>query len=188
MDVRVLAATNRNLEALVAKRRFREDLYYRLCVIPIALPPLRARRADVPVLLEHFLARFSERNGRMPPACPSDVLKVLKRYDWPGNVRELENLAERLVILCVGDVVGLPDLPPKFTEPGRHPLGSWWEDEEDGPPLPEGGIRLKRYLQRLEQSLIDQALARTGGNRNRAAKLLGLNRTTLVEKLRKRGD
>ena len=188
VDVRVLAATNRNLETLVSKRRFREDLYYRLAVIPIGLPPLRTRRADISLLLDHFLARFSDRNGRTPPVCPPAVVKVLERYDWPGNVRELENLAERLVILCLGEEVVLPDLPPKFTEAGRHPLGDWWEDEDDGPPLPEAGIRLKRFLQKVEQSLIDQALARTGGNRNRAAKLLGLNRTTLVEKLRKRGD
>jgi len=186
VDVRVLAATNRNLETMVSKGRFREDLYYRLCVIPIALPPLRARRDDVPLLLGHFLDRLALRNGREPPTCPPEVLRVLRAYAWPGNVRELENLSERLVILCLGDEVGPDDVPEKFRSRAAPPAGDGWDDEDDVPVLPEEGLDLKRTLQHIEYALIDQALDRTGGNRNQAARLLSLNRTTLVEKLRKR--
>ncbi len=185
VDVRVLAATHRDLEEMVEEGTFREDLFYRLSVIPVALPSLRQRRSDVPVLLEHFLGVFAARSNRPPPTLCEASLPVLARYDWPGNVRELENLAERLVVLVRGDEVSEADIPAKFRQPRGLDLGDAWGG--GGPSLPEEGVDLKELLGRLEMALIDQALERTKGNRNQAARLLSLNRTTLVEKLRKRG-
>jgi DNA-binding NtrC family response regulator len=184
VDVRVLAATNRELEAMVEEGTFREDLYYRLAVVPISLPPLRARKSDVGLLLDHFLARFAKRLGRKALQLDPEVIGLVEAYDWPGNVRELENLAERLVILARGDRVGPEDIPEKFRSPRGVSERSLLA--RGGHALPESGLRLRDFLARLEQDLIDQALARTGGNRNQAARLLGLNRTTLVEKLKKR--
>ena len=185
VDVRVLAATNRELEDMVAEGQFREDLYYRLSVIPIGLPPLRRRRSDVPLLLRHFLQAFSSRGGRRPLVLADDALTLLARYDWPGNVRELENLAERLVVLVRADEAVAADIPSKFQQPRGLDLQDVWGG--GGPALPDSGVDLKEFLKGIETSLIDQALQRTGGNRNQAASLLALNRTTLVEKLRKRG-
>lgn len=180
VDVRVIAATNQNLEDLVAKGRFREDLYYRLNVIPIRIPPLRERICDIPLLINHFLDKFCLRNQLVKPLLPDDVMEVLLAYKWPGNVRELENTIERLVILRPGQKVLKEDLPEKFTEINtaffnRNVLN-----------IPDSGISLKNLVDEFENSLIIKALKKTNWNKNRAATLLRLNRTTLVEKLKKR--
>ena len=179
IDVRVIAATHRNLEQLVREGSFREDLFYRLDVIPIQLPPLRERREDIDQLAEHFRVEFNLRNGRSVPGFSPEVLLRLSTHDWPGNVRQLENTVERLVLLAGNRSVTLEDLPPTLR-------GDVVDVSAGQLDLPASGVDLRMLLAQLEERLIDQALARTGGNKNRAAELLGMNRTTLVEKLRRR--
>ncbi len=179
VSVRVIAATHRNLEEMVADGRFREDLYYRLEVVPIDLPPLRVRRDDIPVLAEHFRHLVNLREGRSVPGFEPEVMARLTAHDWPGNVRELENLVERLVVIATNRMVVLGDLP-------SHLRLDLLDLEAGRLDLPAGGIDLRLLLTQLEDRLIAQALERTGGNKNRAAELLGMNRTTLVEKLRRR--
>jgi DNA-binding NtrC family response regulator len=179
IDVRVIAATHRNLEQLVKEGTFREDLYYRLDVIPIELPPLRERREDIGLLAEHFRKEFNARDGRLVPGFTPEVLARLQTYDWPGNVRQLENAIERLVLLAGNRTVTLDDLPPNLR-------GDVVDVSAGRLDLPPSGVDLRMLLAQLEDRFIKQALARTGGNKNRAAELLGMNRTTLVEKLRRR--
>jgi len=179
VDVRVIAATHRDLEAMVAEGTFREDLFYRLDVIPIEIPPLRDRRQDIPAMAEHFRTEVNAREGRSVTGFSLEVMQRLCSYDWPGNVRELENLVERLVVVAPGRMVTIDDLPPHLR---THVI-----DLEAGTlELPASGVDLRLLLAQLEERLIGQALERTGGNKNRAAELLGLNRTTLVEKLRRK--
>jgi DNA-binding NtrC family response regulator len=179
IDVRVIAATHRNLEQLVKEGLFREDLFYRLDVIPIELPRLRERREDIALLTEHFRKEFNARDGRMVPGFAPEVLVSLQNYDWPGNVRQLENAIERLVLLAGNRTVTLDDLPPNLR-------GDVVDVSAGRLDLPPSGVDLRMLLAQLEDRFIKQALARTGGNKNRAAELLGMNRTTLVEKLRRR--
>jgi DNA-binding NtrC family response regulator len=179
VDVRVVAATHRNLEGMIADGSFREDLFYRLDVVPIEIPPLRERRHDIPALAEHFRAEVNAREGRAVPGLALDVVQRLCAYDWPGNVRELENLIERLVVVAGSRMVVMEDLP-------AHLRTNVVDLENATLDLPESGVDLRMFLTQLEERLIAQALERTGGNKNRAAELLGLNRTTLVEKLRRR--
>ena len=191
LNVRIVAATNRDLEEAVQKRDFREDLYYRLNVIPVKIPSLRERKSDIPLLVHHFIHQFNELTRHTVEAPSGQIMEALLAYDWPGNVRELENLMERLVILKGQGSVDLSDLPhrifQKFTE-GR-PAGSGATTEWEFPRmvLPNSGVDLKSIVAAFENHLVDQALQRTSGNKNRASELLQMNRTTLVEKLRKRG-
>jgi DNA-binding NtrC family response regulator len=183
IDVRILAATNRKLESDVAAGRFRADLFWRLNVIPIELPSLRERSTDIPLLAEHFVRCFNEKNRRKVTGIHPDAMFALQHYYWPGNIRELENLIERTVILKgSGDIV-LSDLPPKLRSgqdgqatPVPAPVSDRLSDRTD----------LRAILESVEDRMIAEALVRTGGNKNRAAELLGLNRTTLVEKLRRK--
>jgi len=190
-DVRIIAATNVNLEEAVQKKQFREDLYYRLNVIPLRVPPLRDRKSDIPILIDHFTKKFNKVTGHGVELPKGKFMDALMSYDWPGNVRELENLIERLVILKGQGSVDLGDLPHrifrKFAE--EQPAGSGGLSEWEFPRmvLPDTGLDLKAIVSAFENHLIDQALARTEGNKNRASELLSMNRTTLVEKLRKRG-
>jgi DNA-binding NtrC family response regulator len=179
VDVRLVAATHRNLEQLVGDGEFREDLYYRLDVLSIELPPLRERRSDIAPLAEHFREVLTAENGRAVPPFSAEVLLRLSTFDWPGNVRQLENTVERLVLTAGNRPVTLDDLPPALR-------GEQLEGSAAALDLPPSGVDLRLLLSQLEDRFIDQALARTGGNRNRAAELLGMNRTTLVEKLRRR--
>ena len=176
VDVRVIAATNSDLARLVASGSFREDLYYRLNVIPIQLPPLRERRDDIPLLVQHFLAKFAP--GSAVHASQT-AMRALMAYDWPGNVRQLENAMERAVALGAGrPEIDVADLPPEVRE----------VPDASAPPyveFPEDGLDLPRYLATIERDLIHRALDRTRGNRNRAADLLHIKRTTLVEKLKR---
>jgi len=191
VDVRIIAATNRDLDDAVAKKEFREDLYYRLNVIPLKIPSLRERKSDIEMLVKHFIAQFNEVTGHSVEPPSGQILDALMAYDWPGNIRELENLMERLVILKGQGTVDLGDLPhrifQKYAEgrpPGDGALSEW---EFPRMVLPNTGVDLKAIVAAFENHLVDQALARTSGNKNRASELLQMNRTTLVEKLRKRG-
>ncbi|HJX54260.1 MAG TPA: sigma-54 dependent transcriptional regulator, partial [Polyangia bacterium] len=189
IDVRILAATNRKLENDVAAGRFRADLFWRLNVIPIEVPALRERLSDVPLLAEHFVRRFNEKNRRKVTGIHPDAMFALQHYYWPGNIRELENLIERTVILKgAGDIV-LADLPPKLRSGQDGASTQVAQGEASTPvptPLPTERTDLRAILESVEDRMIAEALVRTGGNKNRAAELLGLNRTTLVEKLRRK--
>jgi two-component system, NtrC family, response regulator PilR len=178
---RILAATNRDLAIEVEKGRFREDLYYRLNVIQLRLPPLRERREDVPAFLEHFLARFGAEYGRQRPRLSPDAERLLLAHDWPGNVRELANVVERAIALSESDLVDVPSLPPNLRgRPEATGAGS-------APKLPEAGIDLQAHLDAVERALIEQALARTGGVKTEAAHLLSLTFRSLRYRLAKYG-
>jgi DNA-binding NtrC family response regulator len=179
VDVRIVAATHRDLEEMIRAGTFREDLFYRLDVVPIEIPPLRERRQDIPALVEHFRVEVNAREGRSVPGVALDVMQRLGAYEWPGNVRELENLVERLVVIAANRIIVMADLP-------AHLRTNVVDLEKATLDLPLSGVDLRVFLTQLEERLILQALERTGGNKNRAAELLGMNRTTLVEKLRRR--
>jgi DNA-binding NtrC family response regulator len=188
VNVRVIAASNSSLERLVNEGKFREDLFYRLNVIPIVIPSLRERTSDIPLLVNHFLSKFNKKKNRGVIEVHENVMHALIDYPWPGNVRELENLIERLVTLNEG-VIELEDLPAKYIEPSNQKVSVDSLNFVSSPSmnLPDDGIDLNRIVKGLEEDLIMKALDRTNWNKNRAAKLLNLNRTTLVEKLRKKG-
>ena len=179
VNVRVLAATNQNLEVAIRERRFREDLFYRLNVIPIEVPPLRQRREDIPLLVQRFLEAASQHREGRALTISREALEQLCACDWPGNVRELENLIERLAILGGEGEIQVADLPPQYRGAASLPAPA--------PPLAPSGVDFRLAVERFETELIQQALERSGGNRTRAAQLLGLNRTTLLEKIKKKG-
>jgi len=218
-NVRIIAATNVDLQEAVRVQKFRLDLYYRLNVIPMELPALRERIDDVPDLLQHFLnisnrVHFPDR----PRMMTEEVIQTLKKYAWPGNVRELQNLVERMVVTSHETVIDVSCLPPQydvvvsqithsptvgldqrslaaasFKQPQliqdpmpKHMGRSTMQYPSSHGELPDSGLDLTKYIEDLENSLILQALDRTGNNKNQAAKLLGINRTTLVERLKKR--
>jgi two-component system NtrC family response regulator len=176
VDVRMVAATHRDLEARVQEGTFREDLWYRLNVVPLRMPPLRERREDLPLLVEHFLLKHSRRHGRPIPKLSPAVLDRFERYDWPGNVRELENLLERLVVLTESDTTSDADLPERL----RQDLPRYGGARVD---LPNEGI----VLEQLEQGLIEEALRRSQGNQTAAARFLGISRSTLIYRIQKFG-
>ncbi len=181
VDVRVIAATNADLNAMIARNAFREDLFYRLQVVPIVIPPLRERRSDIPLLVDHFLAQARVRHPGARPLRVSDEAMVhLWSYDWPGNVRELENLVERMIILCESDTIEVSLLPPNIANQSRTA-------DEIPEKLDERGIDLNKLVKSIEGRLINQALRQTGGNKQAAARLLGLKRTTFAAKLRRCG-
>jgi two-component system response regulator AtoC len=177
IDVRVIAATSRDLEADVAAGRFREDLFYRLNVVCLDVPPLRERPKDIPLLFDHFLARFRDTLGKPVQGIADDALAQLVSYRWPGNVRELENLVERAVILASGDRITLRDLPDSVVSPSKLSAGD------------EGTTHfcLKAARKSLEADLIRRALRATGGNRTHAAKLLDISHRALLYKIKEYG-
>lgn len=179
VDVRVIAASNQNLEELVRRGRFREDLYYRLNVVPIHLPPLRARLSDVPLLVEYFIERICEREGLAPRRVSPEAMDRLCRYSWPGNVRQLENAVETAIVLSGDREVLYPsDFPlPPVTKP--LPVA-----ETTVIPLPDEGLDFEATIQQIERSLLEQAIRKTGGNKKRAAEMLRLKRTTFTAKLK----
>jgi two-component system NtrC family response regulator len=172
VDVRLLAATHRNLEALVREGRFRDDLYYRINVVSVTLPPLRERREDLPPLIDHFVRRLAEKNGKTVRGLTRQAREVLLRYDYPGNVRELENVIERAVVLTRDEVIGVSDLPLGVVEGDRA--------------VPETAS-LPAVVEGLERRMIREALERGGGVQTRAAELLGISERVLRYKLRKYG-
>ncbi len=182
IDVRIITASHRNLEHLVSEGNFREDLFYRLNVIPVIVPSLTERREDIPLLISYFLSRFISADGRNNVKFDNKVLDTLISYDWPGNVRELENLIERLVILRGGNIIRMQDLPAKIRQSVAINI-----KQDNLLDLPDNGIDLKKFLHEVEESLISQALIKTKGNKNQASKILCMNRTTLIEKMKKRG-
>jgi transcriptional regulator with PAS, ATPase and Fis domain len=179
VDVRVIAATNKDLALQVERGLFREDLFYRLEVIPITLPPLRERRSDVPILVKHFLDRHNQKRSDLQVTITEEAMVHLWEYDWPGNVRELENLLERLVILSEDGIVRIENLPPNI----RSFIS---EKKIPRPVMTDEGLDLTNAVEEFENRLIEEALRRTKGNKQAAARLLGLKRTTLVAKLRRR--
>ena len=224
VDVRIIAATNRDLEAEVQAGRFREDLYYRLNVIPLHLPPLRERGGDVLLLARHFLNMFCTKKSRPPLTLAPDTRRILSAYNWPGNVRELENFMERLSILVDGSEVQPSDLPGKILDQvgdvAALPMPEEQMEqclpvektgkaaEQDAAPAPSiksadsesgeffwpnlallerMGLNLKDFLDAVENRLVDEALQKADGVKNQAAEYLGIKRTTLIEKLKKRG-
>lgn len=180
-NVRVIAATNVNLEEAVEIGRFREDLYYRLNVIPINIPALRERKTDIPILLKHFMDIFGKTKGRFLSGISEDALECLVHYSWPGNIRELENLVERMTILKGQGRLEVVDLPLKYKS------GKTITQEVGVVDIPEAGLDFNTAVDVYENALILRALEKTGWNRNQAAMLLKLNRTTLVEKIKKKG-
>ncbi len=183
VDVRIVAATNQDLEKMVEEKRFRQDLFYRLNVIPIVIPPLRERRSDIPLLIEHFLTRFNASKHTSVTGLEPETLRFLTDYDWPGNIRELENMVERLVVLKKQGMLSSADLPEKiYRKPAAAP-----ELQEQFIRFNEDGINLSREVEQYENQLIVEALRKANGVTTRAAQLLHLNRTTLVEKLKRKG-
>ncbi len=174
-DVRIIAATNRDLAEMVREGTFREDLYFRLNVLPIEAPPLRERPEDISALAQHFIRRFCQRNNRRIPEVEGQVYQILRSYHWPGNIRELQNLVERLVILSDGQRISVADLPPNLLAPS---------------PLPEvkpGSMTLQEVREEAERSYIRRCLAAAGGNVSQAARLLGMERTNLHKKMKALG-
>jgi len=168
-DIRIIAATNKDLLALVKKDEFREDLYYRLNVITIDIPPLREREEDILLLFKHFSTKFAKEFGKKLPSFSDKALQVLRSYDWPGNVRELENIIQRLIIMTEGDSIGIPDLPSLMRFSALQ------------------AISPNRTLAEVEAEHIRIVLANVGGNKTQAAKILGITRKTLRDKLQKSG-
>jgi DNA-binding NtrC family response regulator len=169
VDVRILAATNKDLLSLVKKGAFREDLFFRLNVITIAIPPLRQRGTDILLFTRHFAIKFAEELGKPPPRFSDNALQVLRNYYWPGNVRELENVIQRLVVMTDGELVEVPDMPSLMRFSALRETG------------------LDRTLAEVEAEYIRNVLASVDGNKTEAAKILGIDRKTLREKLKLQG-
>jgi len=184
VDVRVVAATNRDLEAEMGGGNFREDLYYRLAIIPVEMPALRHRTDDIPILVGHFVREINKRAEPPVSAMTRGCLDALCSYSWQGNIRELRAVLERMIVMAEADLLTIDDLPAKVRS--AVGLGQSEEDATGGPMLPEDGLRLSSAVDEFETALILQALERTGWNKNQAARLLNMNRTTLVEKLKKK--
>ncbi len=201
INIRVITATHSNLEESIADGKFREDLFYRLNVIPIAIPPLRERKSDIPLLIHHYLKHFNQQKGKSIAGISDAAVEILCNYQWPGNIRELANFMERMVVLSPNKTLSPRDLPEKVL--GDVPRETWEplvQSEPDETPaefirksrnhayyigMPEEGINLKQMVEEFEKELIIEALEKTNGVKNQAATLLGLNRTTLVEKIKK---
>ncbi len=215
VDVRVVAATNRDLEQMVSQGLFREDLFYRLQVIPVHLPPLRERGSDILELARFFMHKFCARDKRPELALSDEVCDIFMRYAWPGNVRELQNYMERMAVLVEGDLLTPADLPAKVLKAVAAEDGPYAEDADDvasaaqnnnSSPRPaaeagtgqsyvypglnvleEKGLGLKAFLEDIEMSLIQEALKAENGSQQKAALRLGIKRTTLIEKMRRKG-
>ncbi|MBI3605009.1 MAG: sigma-54-dependent Fis family transcriptional regulator [Nitrospirae bacterium] len=178
VDVRIIAATNQDLEEAVREKRFRKDLFYRLNVIPILVPPLREHKEDILLLIDHFMRKFKEKHGRSIQDISPDARKLLLEYPWPGNIRELENLVERLITLKPEGQITIDDLPEKYREEESSIYLSHFQ-------FPEEGINFSKVVTEFETHLLHQALTKANGIKNKAAQLLQLNRTTLVERLKR---
>jgi two-component system response regulator PilR (NtrC family) len=179
VDVRVIAATHSDLHKMVGEGAFREDLFYRLNVIPVKLPPLRERRDDIPLLVQHFVQKLSADAGRPPAKISQEAMRSLMAHNWPGNVRQLENAVERAFAFSQGrGQIDAADLSPEIQKEPAAPEGL-------DPWFPEDGVDFEQYISGIELALIQRSLERTHGNKRQAAKLLNLKRTTLIEKLKR---
>jgi DNA-binding NtrC family response regulator len=181
VDARIVAASNTDLASAIKKGSFREDLFYRLQVVPIAISAMRERRSDIPLLVDHFLQRMRARFPGRDWTVGQEAMVSLWSYDWPGNVRELENMVERLVILCEGSTIDASLLPPNISATASSP------QNHVSTTLGEDGVNLNAMVRELEGRMINEALRQTGGNKQAAARLLGLKRTTFSAKLRRCG-
>jgi transcriptional regulator with PAS, ATPase and Fis domain len=178
VNVRILAATNENLETLISLGRFREDLFYRLSVIPMDLPPLRERVSDIPLLIRHFLACLEKAHGRRL-TLQAEAAAALERYPWPGNVRELENIVSRAAALCDGDVITLESLPVKLQILAPEPPAAAADAEEE---MHSTGVSLKAFLRDKERAYIRQVLEQHHGDKEVTARALGISLATLYRK------
>jgi two-component system, NtrC family, response regulator AtoC len=183
IDVRLISATLRNLEDDTRHNRFREDLFYRLNVVSIHLPPLRERREDIPLLVEHFIQKHSKRLGIPPKKMSPDVMQILLAYEWRGNARELENCMERALVLSRGDTIEIEALPEQVTRDPSAPKAK----EHSAPAFDESNLSIKQRTTALEIELIKRALEKTGGNRTHAAKILEISHRALLYKLKEYG-
>ncbi|HJW94212.1 MAG TPA: sigma-54 dependent transcriptional regulator, partial [Thermoanaerobaculia bacterium] len=179
VDCRIIAATNAELSTLMSEKKFREDLFYRLYVITVSLPPLRRRREDIPLLIAHFLQKYADENKRKVREVTPDAMRILMDHSWPGNVRELENTIERAVVLCTGDRIG-PDLLPENL---RYPVNT----DQPAMTVPAEGLSLKDAVSRYERAMILQSLELANGVQKRAAELLQLKPSTLNEMMKRLG-
>lgn len=178
VDIRIIAATHRDLEKAVEDSKFREDLYYRLNVIPITLPALRDRNTDITLLVNYFINIFNIQKSRNIQGITKEALECFKLYRWPGNIRELQNIVERVVVLKMEGMIDIEDLPDKI-------LSGRLDQNSTEVKLPEDGTSFNSMVTNFEKQLIQQALTKSSGVKNKAAKLLNMNRTTLVEKIKK---
>jgi len=176
-DVRIISATNRDLETMVKEEKFREDLYYRLNVVVMSIPPLRERREDIPALIDHFLERFAAENGKKISGISSEARDLLMKYDYPGNVRELENIIERAVVIARNEIIYMEDLP--FREDTLVATSGGVPEEGEG--------RLRGAIENLEKQMIQDAMEKAGDHQTRAAEMLGLSERMLRYKLKKYG-
>jgi len=184
VDVRVVAATNQDLEQASQQKRFREDLYYRLNVIPITMPSLKERRSDIPQLVNHFMEKMNRTKQTAVTGCSPDAMACLMEHHWPGNIRELENMIERLVVLKQSGAIEVSDLPERVVP---RPAAVEEQTEPHFIGISNQGVSLSRELEQLENRLIVGALRRANGITSKAAQLLQMNRTTLVEKMKRKG-
>jgi len=183
VDVRIVAATNQDLELAVQQKRFREDLYYRLNVIPVTIPPLRERRSDIPQLVNHFLEKLNRGKQTAMTGCSPDAMARLMEHHWPGNIRELENMIERLAVLSQSGTIEVSDLPERLL---LRPVSAD-QTEAHFIAFSDQGVNLSRELEQFENRLIVGALRQANGITSKAAQLLHVNRTTLVEKMKRKG-
>ena len=172
VDVRLISASNRNLDDLVKQRSFREDLYFRLKVVRIVLPPLRERREDIPLLADHYLRRLAQEHGKAVTGITPEAQAVFNAYDWPGNVRELINTLETMVVLARGPTLDRQDIPPEIRPAGEPAAGS---------------LQSGMSLEAVERVLIERTLDETAGNRQKAAEILGIGERTLYRKIKQYG-
>ena len=188
VDVRLVAATNRDLKKLIAAGSFREDLFYRLNVVPIRLPALRERASDIPILVEHFLTKFNDRLRKHVTGAEPDAMEVLSNYSWPGNIRELENVVERAVLFCDAQRVRTEDLPPEVRGGPAVPIAVP-DANIEAALAGEGGLKehVKVAMSKLERELVSRALTQTGGNVTHAARLLKISRKGLQLKMKELG-
>ncbi len=188
IEARIVSATNRDIDSLAAQGKFREDLYYRLDVVRIRIPPLRERREDIPPLAEHILATLADRMGKPPKRASEAVMSLLSGYDFPGNVRELENILERAMIYCEGEEIDVEDLDPALARTGARGLAAQPSPAAEPARLEAGeALPASLELESLEKDAIKRALERCGGNRSKAALELGLSRRTIQYKIKRYG-
>jgi DNA-binding NtrC family response regulator len=183
VDVRVIAATNRNLNAAIAAGTFRNDLFYRLNVFPIQVPPLRERKSDIPLLVEHFLGLLVARSGKQIRGVDAKTMEMLQRYSWPGNIRELQNVIERWAVICESEHISMDESwLPRDAAPGPVPAF-----EVIPKPVPVGSVNLRKHIEELERRLIGRTMTEVGGNQSEAARRLGMSRGSLIERLKRYG-
>ncbi|MGC9054211.1 MAG: sigma 54-interacting transcriptional regulator, partial [Candidatus Hydrogenedens sp.] len=188
VDIRIISATNRNLEEMINKGLFRQDLFFRLNVIPITVPPLRERKEDIPLLINHFLKIHSSRMGLPTPKIAPNVIELFLNYSWPGNIRELSNFIERILALCYETEINLTHIPDSLKQTIVNKTNQQVEIDNIGQiKLPPEGLDLEKFIEKIERGLIEQALIYTRYSQKKSAKILGLTPRSLRYRLQKYG-